>query len=104
MTQRINGDIERVGVQVAETFQLRLDPSDGQEEEFRRNPADFMRRFLEQQGFAVNRVQFIRREDSESAESGTQGSALGEPEPMRMPDTTFHIVFPETSAWICCCS
>jgi hypothetical protein len=112
MKQHISGKLERIGVQVSETFALRLEPDDGQNEEFRKDPRGFVRRFLEQEGFEVNRIQFLRPEHrgSPAARASAlegEGPVEGEgPWELRMIDTTFHIVYPpnEASGWICCCA
>jgi hypothetical protein len=99
MSERIQGGMERVDVGVA-TFDLRISPENGQREAFRSDPEGFMRRFLEEQGFNVNRLQFIHTDRYRSAEA----TASDEPEEEPMPMRSYHIEYPEESGWICCCS
>jgi cupin superfamily acireductone dioxygenase involved in methionine salvage len=95
----IAGEMVRVDVHV-ETYDARISPDAGQEEEFRRDPESFMRRFLEEQGHKVNDVKFILDRNP------SQHAASDEPIVQRMPDRHYHIVFPdnEASGWICCCA
>ena len=99
MAERIKGTMEQVGVQLAETYEVRIDPS--HEEEWNKDPYGFMRRFLEEQGHEVNRVQIIREDEPDNPGPGRM--AGGAP---RLPNTTFHIVYPanESSGHICCCA
>lgn len=103
VAERIVGEMTPVDVRI-ETYDLRFEETEEQVKEYRADPAGFMRRFLEQQGHKVNRIQFIRannRPDGEHQEAGGNG-----PVEQRMPDRNYHIVYPgnEASGWICCCA
>jgi hypothetical protein len=104
MAERIVGEMTRVDVRI-EAYDLRFEETEEQLREFRADPAGFMRRFLEQQGHEVNRIQFIRAD--ERPDGGQQEEADGSgPIEQRMPDRDYHILFPdnERSGWICCCA
>jgi hypothetical protein len=104
MAERIAGEMTRVDVRI-EVYDLHFEEADEQLEEYRRDPSGFMRRFLEQQGHSVNRIQFIRREEYPYR---SQQEKAGDSSPIeqRMPDRNYHIVYPdnEASGWICCCA
>jgi hypothetical protein len=104
MAERIVGEMTRVDVRI-ETYDLHFEETEEQLREYRADPAGFMRRFLEQQGHRVNRIQFIRADERPS--HGRQETA-GDSGPIeqRMPDRNYHIVYPdiEASGWICCCA
>jgi hypothetical protein len=103
MPESIVGEMTRIEVKI-EAYELRFEETEEQLRDYRADPAGFMRRFLEQQGHTVNRIQFIRADERPS---GGQREARGsDPIEQRMPDRNYHIVYPgnEASGWICCCA
>ena len=52
---KISGTIKPTGVRVMEAYDIQMDLK-GADERFGRDPAGFVRQFLEQEGFEVNEV------------------------------------------------
>jgi hypothetical protein len=104
MVERIAGEMTRVDVRI-EVYDLHFEETEEQLRAYQTDPSGFMRHFLEQQGHKVNRIQFIRQEESSdiSQQEETGGNNSIE---QRMPDRDYHIVYPdnEASGWICCCA
>ena len=106
MSKPVSGKMEPVDVRV-EVYDLSWDVEDQtQVDDFHADPEAFMRRFLVEQGYEVNRIDFlIRGEGTDDRGKPSASLASSDRTAQRMPERNFHIVYPdnEASGWICCC-
>lgn len=105
---KIHGKITRSNVVVLEVFSVDI-TDEATRLQFSKNPENVLRSLIQQEGVKINDLKMLSRAEMNAFERNLFGSNAQTAAAAPSNGTTemrnqYHIVWPETSAWICCCA